>query len=331
MRWHNLSYLYLLFLFPLLVFLYVQAFKTREELLTRLGARAIQEAVRQAVHLKKRHAKYFLLVGAFFFLVLTVAGPQVATRQKKVQKVGSEVLIALDTSISMLAEDERPSRILKGKEIARSLLERLEGYKVGLLIFAATSFVQCPMTNDRTAVRYFLDLVDTQSLPVQGTVLEKAIELAAKSFGKEGNVQKVLVLMSDGEDQEGDPLVKVRDARREGIRIFTIGLGYGSGVPIPLREGASLIGYKKDAEGAVVSTRLNESLLSSIAQEGGGRYFHASREGAEIDQIVDLLATSAQKKTEEVERQYETRFQIPLCLALFALLTEMVLSDQRRQ
>ena len=331
MRWHNVFCLYLLFLSPVLVFLYVQAFKSREELLSKFGARAIQEAARQAVHPARRHAKNFLLIAAFFFLVLTVAGPQVATRQKKVQKVGSEVLIALDTSLSMLAEDEHPSRLLKGKEIAHSLLERLEGYKVGLLIFAATSFVQCPLTLDRTAVRYFLDLVDVKSLPVQGSIIEKAIELAAKSFGKEANIQKVLVLMSDGEDHEGDPLVKVREARRENVRIFTIGLGYASGAAIPLREGGTLVGYKKDAEGAVVSTRFNESLLASIAQEGGGRYFHASRDGSEVDQIVEFLAKSALKKAEEVERQYETKFQVPLFLALIVLLTEMTLSDQRRR
>ena len=330
MRWHNVFFLYLLLLTPLLVFLYIQALKTREELLNKLGARAIQEAAHQAVHPGRRHLKGALLVGTFFFLVLTLAGPQVATRQKQVQKVGSEVLLALDTSLSMLAEDERPSRLAKGKEIARSFLERLEGYKVGLLIFAGTSFVQCPLTLDRTAVRYFLDLVDAQTLPVQGSILEKAIELATKSFGIDSNSQRVLILMTDGEDHEGDPLVKVREARRENIRIFTIGVGYASGAPIPLREGAALVGYKRDEEGAVVSTRLNESLLTKIAQEGGGHYFHATHEGSEVDQIVETLAKTARKKEEETERHYETKYQFPLFLALVLLVMEMVLSDQRR-
>ena len=331
MRWHNFLSLYLLLLSPVLVFLYFQAQKIREELVIKLGAKAIQAAVKQAVSPSARHAKSFLLIGSFFFLVLTVAGPQVATRQKKVQKVGSEVLIALDTSLSMLAEDEHPSRIGKGKEIAKAFLERLEGYKVGLLIFAATSFVQCPLTLDRTAVRYFLDIVDTKSLPVQGSVLEKTVELARRSFGPESNVQKTLICITDGEDQEGDPLGKVREARRENIRIFTIGVGYASGAPIPLREGGALVGYKKDADGMVVSTHLNDSLLTSIAQEGGGRYFHASREGSEVEQIVEVLARSAQKKAEEVERQYETKFQFPLFLALVMILGEMVLSDRRKQ
>ena len=330
MRWHNVLSLYLLLLSPVLVFLYFQTIKIREELVARLGAKAIQAAVKQAVSLSRRHAKNFLLIGAFFFLVLAVAGPQVATRQKKVQKVGSEVLVALDTSLSMLAEDEHPSRLEKGKEITRAFLERLEGYKVGLLIFAATSFVQCPLTLDRTAIRYFLDLVDSKSLPVQGSVLEKTVELAGRSFGTEPNVQKTLILISDGEDQEGDPLVKVRETRRKNIRIFTIGVGYASGAPIPLREGGVLVGYKKDADGVVVSTHLNDSLLTAIAQEGGGRYFHASREGSEVEQIVELLAKSAQKKAEEVERHYETKFQLPLFLALLMLAGEMVLSEQRK-
>lgn len=330
MRWHHGFLLYLLFLFPLLVFVYVQAVKTRQELLSRLGGRAIWEAARQAVRPGKRHAKGILLVAGFFFLVLALAGPQVATHQKKVQKVGAEILLALDTSLSMLAEDERPSRLLKGKEIARAFLERLEGYKVGLLIFAATSFVQCPLTFDHTAVRYFLEHVDAQSLPVQGSVLEKAVELARKSFGIEAHVQKILILITDGEDHEGDPLVKVREARREGVRIFTIGVGYASGAPIPLREGDTLVGYKQNQEGAVVSTRLNEPLLMTIAKEGGGNYFHASREGSEVDQILEILAKAAQKKAQEMERHYETKFQFPLFLAFVLLLTEMVLSDQRR-
>ena len=330
MRWHNVFVLYLLLLSPVLIFLYLQILKRREELVAKLGGKAIQQAVQQVVNPSRRHAKNFLLIGAFFFLVLTVAGPQVASRQKKVQKVGSEVLIALDTSLSMLAEDEHPNRLEKGKEIARAFLERLEGYKVGLLIFAATSFVQCPLTLDRTAVRYFLDLVDTKSLPVQGSVLEKTVELAGRSFGTEPNVQKTLILITDGEDHEGDPLVKVREVRRGNIRIFTIGVGYASGAPIPLREKGTVVDYKRDADGAAVSTRLNDSILTAIAQEGGGRYFHASREGSEVEQIVELLAKSAQKKAEEVERHYETKFQFPLFLALVALLSEMVLSEQRK-
>jgi len=268
----------------------------------------------------------------FLFLVVALASPQTSSPVKVKKRLGSEFFLALDVSLSMLAQDEAPSRLGKAKKELLQFLERVEGYRVGLIIFSGTSFVQCPLTMDHHAIRYFLESVDTQSLPVPGSAFKKVIENARKSFGEEKGTRKYLVLFSDGEDLEGeDPLPEARSASREGIAIFCIGFGSPAGALIPLHEKGVFVGYKKDMNGVTVVTHSNEALLTRIAQETRGRYFKSTADFEELDPLWEEVAKRGRKEvTEESERQYETRFQAPLFLAVLLLLGEMILSETRK-
>ena len=185
------------------------------------------------------------------------------------------------------------------KEIL-ALLERLEGYKVGLIVFSGTSFVQCPLTTDYSAIRNFLESLDTQSLPVPGSAFKKVIENARKSFGVEKGTQKYLILFTDGEDLEGeDPVPAAKEASREGITIFCIGFGSPSGSLIPIHEKGILTGYKKDASGTTVVTQLNEKLLSEMAYATRGRYFKSTVDFKEVEDLLGEVARRGKKEITE--------------------------------
>lgn len=332
MRWQFPLIFYLFFLLPVLFFIFYQAHQIRKKRIQHFGLEVFQKKIFESIHGTKRLLKALLILLGFSFLLLTLASPQTSGKVKVQKKLGSEFFLALDTSLSMLAQDEKPSRFLRAKEEMGHLLDRMEGYKVGLIIFAGTPFVQCPLTVDHSAVRYFIESVNTQSLPVPGTALKKVIQQARKSFGEEKGTQKYLVLFTDGEDLEGeDPVSESREASREGIAIFAIGFGSPSGTVIPLYEKGGLAGYKKDAQGVTVTTRLEESLLMEITQATRSRYFKSTKDEKELEEFLQEVARRGKKEMEEKsEIQYQSRFQIPLFLCFLFLLTEMILSEVRK-
>ena len=332
MRWQHSLFLYFLFATPVLGFAYFYAGRERKKRIQLFGGEIIREKVSRSVHGVKRRFKNFLLLLSVSLLAITLASPQTSSKVKVRKKLGSEFFVALDLSLNMLAEDEPPNRLLRAKKEILELLERLEGYKVGLIVFAGTSFVQCPLTTDYSAIRNFLESVNTQSLPVPGSAFKKVIENARKSFGAEKGTQKYLILFSDGEDLEGeDPTPAAREASREGIAIFCIGFGSSSGSLIPIHEKGVLTGYKKDANGATVVTQLDEKLLSEMAYATRGRYFKSTVDFKEVEDLLEEVARRGKKEiTEESEHQYESRFQIPLLLAVFLLVVDMSLSEVRK-
>ncbi|MBI4437285.1 MAG: VWA domain-containing protein [Candidatus Omnitrophica bacterium] len=332
MRWQHPYFLNMLFLLPLLFYLSLYATRAKRRLIEAFGSEEFREKVERSVHPGRRWTRAFLLLFGFLFLVVALASPQTSSPVKIKKKLGSEFFLALDVSLSMLAQDETPSRLAKAKKELLQFLEKLEGYRVGLIIFSGTSFVQCPLTMDHHAIRYFLESVDTQSLPVPGSAFKKAIENARKSFGEEKGTRKYLVLFSDGEDLEGeDPLPVAREASREGIAIFCIGFGSPTGALIPLHEKGVFVGYKKDLNGVTVVTHANEELLTKIAHETRGHYFKSTAGFEELDTLWEEVAKRGRKEvTEASERQYESRFQVPLFLAVLFLVVEMILSETRR-
>ena len=332
MRWQHSLFLYFLFAVPVLTVAYFYAGGERKKRIQLFGGETIQEKVSRSVHKGKRRLKNSLLLLSVSLLVIALASPQTSSNVKIKKKLGSEFFVGLDLSLSMLAEDEPPNRLLRAKKEILALLERLEGYKVGLIVFSGTSFVQCPLTTDYSAIRNFLESLDTQSLPVPGSAFKKVIENARKSFGVERGTQKYLILFTDGEDLEGeDPAPAAREASREGMTIFCIGFGSSSGSLIPIHEKGILTGYKRDANGAMVVTQLNEKFLSEIAYATRGRYFKSTADFREVEDLLVEVARRGKKEvTETSEHQYESRFQFPLFLALFLLVVDMSLSEARK-
>jgi Ca-activated chloride channel family protein len=246
------------------------------------------------------------------------------------ERKGIDVIVALDISQSMLAEDIAPNRIDRAKHEIFKFIDLLKGDRVGIIIFAGESYVQCPLTLDYGAAKMFLDVVTTDWIQLQGTALAEAIGQSVKAFKTESKKHKVMVLISDGEDHEGEAIKAAKEAKKEGVKIYTIGIGSESGVPIPIKKGGGNIVYKKDKKNNLVMTRLNSIILEKIALESEGRYFHAGT-NLDLSLIYNEIA-KMEKKDLGMNKLavYEERYQIFLLIAVIFLLLEFFIPERVR-
>ncbi len=268
---------------------------------------------------------------SYSFLVLALAEPQTGSKLEKVQRKGIDLILALDVSNSMLAQDIKPSRLERAKQDISKLIDRLEGDRIGIIIFAGKAYTQLPITTDYTAAKLLLSAVNTHSVPVQGTAIGDAIENSASSFGQ-SNHNKAIIIITDGEDHQGGVLEQAEKAKKNGITIYTIGMGLMEGAPIPIYNGDIQIGYKKDKDGTVIISKLDESILQQIATTGNGMYIRASNATTGLNKIFDDI-NKIQKSEIETKQfsDYEDRFQYFIAVSLIFLIFEFLLFDKKNQ
>ncbi|MGH9867144.1 MAG: vWA domain-containing protein, partial [Candidatus Polarisedimenticolia bacterium] len=334
MRFAQPIVLWLLALLPVLAICLAWAYRRRQRALRAFADRALLDHLVRAPGAGMAWAKGSLLVVAVGFFVLAAARPQWGATTEEVRREGVDVLVGIDISESMLAEDIAPSRLRKAQEEVSRLLEKLRGDRVGLMAFAGSAGVLCPLTLDYNAVRIFLDELTPDMISYPGTSLAMAVEVGSKAFAAEQRQHKVMILFSDGEDQLDAQEVEriATEAASQGLIIHTVGVGTPSGGPIPerTREGA-LIGYKKDAGGRVVTTRLDEKLLARLAEISGGLYHPATAAEGELDRLAEEIAGMDKKKLgARLTTQYEERYQVPLAIGLLVLLIDTLLTGRRR-
>ena len=254
------------------------------------------------------------------------------TRVETVKQEGFEIMVALDVSNSMMAEDVQPNRLERAKHGIRTLMSKLQGDRIGLVVFAGAAFLQCPMTSDYSAVELFLSGVDNETVGVQGTEISQALQVALRGFGDKPRDQKVVVLLTDGEDHDDDPVSTARELAKQGIRVYAIGIGTPFGELIPVRdEQGNVVGHRKNSEGSVVMSRLDEVTLQQIAAETNGAYYPSTLGEQEIDAIYQELTRS--DKTEFESRQitqYEERYQYVLVFALLFFFVEAIINDRKK-
>jgi Ca-activated chloride channel family protein len=272
----------------------------------------------------KPHWKFFLLSLAFVFLIFGAAGPQFGSKLEEVKREGIEVIIALDVSNSMLAEDIKPNRLERAKLTIERLIELMEDDKVGLVVFAGDAYVQVPITSDYISAKMFLEGINTKMVSKQGTAIGSAIELASKSFSPQSEASKVIIVITDGENHEGNAIEMAEKANENGIKIYTIGLGSPQGVPIPVTAGQNV--FRKDNDGNVIISKLDESTLNKIAASADGKYYNANS-------FNQIFAELDNLKTEEFETrvytEYENRFQYLLAAGLLLLLIEIFILERK--
>ena len=269
---------------------------------------------------------------SYIFLVLALSRPQIGTSLELVKRSGLDIMIGLDISASMLAEDIKPNRLLKAKHAISSFIDRLEGDRVGLIAFAGDSFVQCPLTIDYAAAKLLLEALNVDTISQSGTEISQAIEIVASSFNQEEDKYKILLFFTDGEDHGKKAVEAARTAANQGIRIYCVGVGLpNQGTPIPLRQSnGELRGYKHDRNGTPIVTKLEDALLREIAQLTNGNYYQATPGEAEINRLVAELAAIEKREIEERQfTQYEDRFQYFLAFALLFLVWESLLPESR--
>jgi Ca-activated chloride channel family protein len=316
----------------ILAILLVVAFRAARRARTRLAAADLIPKLAPGWSTRRPKTKAAFQLAAFALLALALAGPRVGSREVTVKRRGIDIMIAIDVSNSMLARDLAPSRLAKAKREIATFLEKLDGDRVGLVAFAGDAYLQCPLTVDYGAARMFLDVLDPGSVTRQGTNLGAAIRTSLLAFGEGEAKSEVIVLVTDGEDLAGDGLQAAQEAASRGIRIDTIGIGSERGEPIPLAaQDGSPGGYKRDASGEIVMTRLDPESLERIALAAGGRFHRATTGELEIERLLADLSTLEERELgARTFTQYEERFQIPLALAALLLLIDFLLPERVR-
>jgi tetratricopeptide (TPR) repeat protein len=330
LRFSNIDMLWLLTAIPLSAIGLWFAYRSRRKSLQAFVSESLLPVLAAERSMAKWITKQVYLLLAAAFLILALADPQVGTRLEEVKREGIDLFVALDVSLSMKSEDIRPSRLEKAKRDVSELLKKLAGDRVGLIVFAGEAFIQFPLTTDYSAADLFLTAVDVDAVPVPGTMIGNAITLALKSFPTDAPTKKAIVVVSDGENTEGDVMSAVEEAKKAGVRVYGVGMGTTEGGPIPMYDGSgNRSDYKRDGSGSIVLSKLDETMLQQISAATGGSY-HRSTNSNEIDKIFNELATL--ERTEFASKQisgFESRYQWPLCAGLFFLLLELLVSDRR--
>jgi len=332
-RFANVPILYLLFLIPGLAVFFVYAFRRKRQILALFGNIDLVKHLSSSVSPKRQLWKAALQTAAVFFLILSLARPQFGTKLKTVKREGQDVVIALDVSLSMTAEDVKPNRLEKAKHEIGSFMDKLQGDRIGLIAFSGKAFVQCPLTLDYGAAKMFLDTMEPDLIPVPGTAVAEAIRKATASFVGQERKHKILILITDGEDHEGKPIETAKAAAQEGVVVYAVGIGFSQGVPIPLYdERGNSVGFKKDRNGEVVMTKLDEITLQKIVLETGGKYYRATPGESELDKIYEDLSKMEKKALSSKQfAQYEERYQVLMAFVLLLVIQDILIPERRRK
>ncbi len=261
----------------------------------------------------------------FFFLIIGLSRPQIGAKLKEHQTKGAEIMIALDVSNSMLAEDYSPNRLERAKLAISRLVDKLRDDRIGLIVFAGNSFVQLPITTDYVSAKMFLRSISTESVPIQGTAMGEAINTAIRSFSAQSEKSRAIIVITDGENHEDDPVAAAKMAAENGIRVFTIGVGSPEGKPIPM-DGDLL----RDKNGDIVVTRLDEAVLQEVASAGNGLYVRAGNSEFGLNPIIDNIRKMEDEQYSSIVfEEFDEQFMYFLGIALFFFVLEMLIGDRR--
>lgn len=329
-RFEHIEYLYLLLGLPVFVGIFMFSMHLRNKALKQLGDRKVLRRLIPDAAKEKVIFKFILMMLAYVFLVIGIANPQTGSKLEKIEREGIDIIVALDISNSMLAQDIKPDRLTRAKQALYKLIDKLQGDRIGIIIFAGKAYTQLPITTDYAAAKMFVSTISTKDIPSQGTAIGEAIELGIESFEPEDQ-SKAIIIITDGENHEDNAIDAAKAASELGIYVYTIGMGLPDGSPIPvINSYGQETGFKKDREGNTVITRLNEVMLQQIAAAGNGDYVRANNTQAGLSKIFKKI--NALEKSEIETRMftdYEDQFQYFLGFALLLIFIEFFIFDRK--
>lgn len=326
-RFEEPAYLYLLLLLPVLALLYWYSNYRRRRAIRKFGDLELMAMLMPDVSKYRPDVKFGIiwLVVALFSLLL--ARPQFGSKLETVKRQGVEVMIALDISNSMLAQDVQPSRLAKAKRLVAQLVDKMENDKVGMIVFAGDAFTQLPITSDYISAKMFLESIDPSLISKQGTAIGAAINLATRSFTPQEGVGRAVIVITDGENHEGGAVEAATEAAKKGIQVNVLGVGLPDGAPIPM-EGTN--DYRKDREGNVIVTRLNEAMCQEIAKAGNGLYVRVDNTNNAQKAIGQEINKMAKADVEtQVYTEFNEQFQAVAWFILILLLVEMLILERK--
>ena len=330
------QFLYLLAALPVLVLFVRWALSRRTALMRRIGDPALVGRLSPAANGKLRILRFTLWFVAVTLLIVALARPQWGSDIEIVEQGGVQVMVALDISRSMLVQDLKPNRLDRAKLEISSLISHLEGDEVGIVLFSGASFIQFPLTSDYATARTYLNHASPNAISRQGTVIAEAIDTAMVGFSNERESQRIIVIMTDGENHEDDPITAARRAAEEGAVIYTVGFGSPDGGPVPeFDDQGNITGFRQNAQGLTVNSRIDEIALQQIADSGGGRYFRAAERGAMADLADEIRSFQDEALQSEFNQRKVERFQLfllagALCLVLVEVMADSLLLRRRR-
>lgn len=332
MKWGDPNLLHLLWLLAPLAWALWKLGRRRTARLARLVTQPTWSALIAGWRPQNLARRNALWLGAVGLMVLALARPQYGFHWEEVRRRGLDIVVCMDTSKSMLAEDIKPNRLEQAKYGVRDMLKQLKGDRIGLVAFAGTAFLQCPLTIDYAAFGMMLDDVRVGLIPRGGTAVAEALQTALQSFEQRNDADRAIILITDGDDTEGDPLAKVEELKSKGVRVFAIGVGSQDGDLIPITDENGRSAFLKDAQGQVVKTRLDEGMLSRLALQTGGAYVRAAPGDLGLDRIIQTQLSQLKRSQADSKmiRSYEDRFVWVAGAALLLLVIEASLADWRK-
>ena len=326
LRFEDPIYLWMLLIIPILVLVRFIVWQKRKRNLRKFGDPSLLKEMMPDVSKYRPTIKFCLLLSVITILIFMIARPQVGSKISHEKREGIEVLIALDISNSMLAQDVIPSRLEKSKLLIEDLVDHLTNDKVGLVVFAGDAFVQLPITNDYVSAKMFLQNINPSLITTQGTDLARAISLSQSCFTQREHIGRAIIVITDGEDHEGGALEAAREAYKKGINVFILGVGTSKGAPIPDGNG----GYLKDNSGQTVLSALNEQMCQQVAKAGNGVYIHVDNTSDAQEKLnKELSKLQSGISDTVVYSEYNEQFQIFGIILLLLLIVETILLESR--
>ncbi|MDD4203392.1 MAG: VWA domain-containing protein [Candidatus Omnitrophica bacterium] len=332
MKFGDITFYYWFLGVFILIMFYVHAFNVKKKIIRGFVGENIENKLLPDIDYRRRKIKITFIIMALSLCVLALMRPQWGFKWEQVRKKGLDILIAVDVSNSMLAEDIKPNRFERTKLAIQDMVRKLTGDRIGLIAFSGSSFLQCPLTIDYSGFMLTLKDLEVGSIPIGGTSISSAIIEAINTFDAQEQKNKILIVITDGEDHEGDAIRAAERAKKENIKIYCIGIGSTEGEIIPYLDSNGKRGFLKDREGNVVKTRLDETLLQKIALMTGGSYVRSASTDFGLDIIYNEKLSKLEKRDIEskMKRNYTERFQFPLMAAFIILLIEPLIGDKKR-
>jgi Ca-activated chloride channel family protein len=332
LRFAHIDFLWGLAAIPVFIVLFILVARWKKKALTSLGDKAVVGMMMPGVSLSVSRLKFILFTLAYAFIVLGAADPQIGSKTVEEKRKGADLMILLDVSNSMLAQDMAPNRLENAKRALSQLIDNLHDDRIGMIVFAGEAYVQLPMTTDYSAAKLFLNTINTEMVPTQGTAIGAAIQLGMKSFDFKDGTGKAMIIITDGENHEDDAVAAAKEATNQAVSIHVIGIGSADGAPIPIYQNGKQVGFHLDSAGHSVVSKLDETMGKEIAAAGNGAYVRATNGNSGLNIVMDQIA-KIQRKTLDTKsfKDFEDRFQFFLGIALLLLIIDFFITNRKSE
>jgi Ca-activated chloride channel family protein len=330
LRFAHMEYLWGLLIVPAFMLLFIVVTEWKKRAIASLGDKKVVNQMMPEVSLSRPWLKFILFIIAFAFLIIAAADPQIGSKMEEEKRKGADLMILLDVSNSMLAQDLPPSRLENAKQAIAQLIDNLHSDRIGIIVFAGEAYVQLPMTTDYSAAKLFLNTINTNMVPTQGTAIGAAIDMGMRSFDFKDGTGKSMIIITDAENHEDDAVAATKNAVEKDVMVNVIGVGSAEGAPIPVYQNGKQVGFHTDSTGKTVVSKLDENMGKEIAAAGNGTYVRATNANSGLNIVMDQI-NKVQRKTIDSKsfKDYEDRFQFFLAIAFILLIIEFFISNRK--